>query len=258
MYRQFDLSSITTNLILKQIAIEMTAGIDPKSISGEDLRVFDCTANNYVTFAYAVAGSNLTLTLNDYPRSNSRYIVILQEITNIVGEKLARGIHHSIVFKSAINTKVKIISPVFSEKITDLNLILDEYLAEGETGELVNSFCVEIALDNLFQNIIKTISLTSSQAHIDIAPGQYYIRVRAQTDFEYGRWSDVSTFVIYEGSESEGSSDPENTNEAIYTSYIDIVDTPVISNSLGAIIIEFNDFIDPSSTENIIVTRRVI
>lgn len=255
MYRQFGLLSITTNLINKQIIVEMNSDISPSSISGEDIRVFDCTANNYVAITYEVLGPRLIITLLNDPVSNGRYIVIFQDVENIVGEKLSKGIHNSIYFKSAIKSRVEIIKPSFAEKVNNFVLTLNEYIPDNETGEPVNRYYLEIATDNLFQNVVQTSILTEPETEIDIAPGQYFIRVRAQNSTEYGLWSDISTFVLTRETEPvEEEPDPG----AIFLYPISMVSTPTLSYDGNSIIIEFDYPIDPDSTNNIVVTRRVL
>jgi biopolymer transport protein ExbD len=201
--------------------------------------------------------------MKEWPQPNIEYIISIQNLTNVLGDALVSGVRRKIIFVSSITSKVQITYPAFNEVITDLKLKWQE-TAVDPNQPLVNSYYIEISTEANFYNIVKKTEV-QDRTEIDltdVTKKQYYVRVRAQKDGEYGSWSDVVTFVVGDSADVPGpifdDGDSSVNEEPIFSADMQIVSAPANGETPASFIIEFDCEVDPDSIEDIIVLRRRI
>lgn len=273
MFREFSCSSITTDAKNKSITLFMTAEIDERTVVGDNLQLLDCSTNSFVIIDYTVDLDKIIITLPRFPVPNSKYTIVLQGVTDIVGNPLKRGInYYNVQFESPILTEVKFVSPTHSEEVDNLIFSLYEYIAEKDLPnkdqiEFTNSFYIEVATDNLFNNIIFTTELIDRNILpvMELRNGQYFARVRVQKLDAYGNWSEVITFVLNSSTPNNKSNVFNNTEqesesdlEPVFYKPLTIVGVPKDGDDINSFFIEFSGEIDPDSFEFIEVYRRMI
>lgn len=258
MYQKFSIVFISADLIEKRIAIEFTHDVDGDTVTLDTLTLLEKESSRIVDVRIHTKRNFVYLELLDWPNPNTEYMLLIQKgIKSIVNDELPDSLQRSIYFKSEVTSAVEVRSPSDYEEINELFISWVEKRTVPSEN-LVNSYYIEIAKDNAFYNIIQK---TEVHDRNDITlsllpPGQYYLRIRAQKNGHYGRWSDTVTFVVKE--ESRKPPDSNFDDGPIFEEELEVVMTPVNGETPKSFIIEFNEEIDPESIENIIVTRRSI
>lgn len=263
MFQEFSVNGVKADLQTKTVIVECTFDIDPESIS--QVTLYTKATRNNVGFRTEVKGKTIVLVLDDWPVPNSEYVLSVQKLKTVLGDELASGVRRKLIFKSSICSGVKVTYPAYDEVITDLKAAWEEIVPE--TYSRVDSYYVEIATEIGFHNIRKK-TVVDGRNEIDLTDlpnGQYFIRVRAQKDNEYGLWSEVITFVVGDSPAKPGPifdpqepEEPEDEDDDIYVPNIRIITKPADGETPQSILIEFDCEIDPDSIEDIIVIRREI
>lgn len=264
MYQDFRILAIEADIKKKSITIECNFDIDPETLS--EIELLDRNTRNTVGLRSEVKGKVISLVLTDWPSPNSEYIISIQKLKTVLGDELASGIRRKIIFKSSICSTVKVTYPAYDEVITDLKAAWIESVPDASLSK-VDSFYVEISTEIGFHNIRKKLEIVG-RSELDLTElpdGQYYIRVRAQKDGEYGTWSEVVTFVVGDSPAKPGPifdpqdpSDEQPDIDDIYTPVIKIISMPEDGVTPTSILIEFDQEIDPDSIDDIIIIRRSI
>lgn len=265
MYQDFRILAIDADIKKKSVTIECNFDVDPESIA--EIGLLDKLSRNDVDFRSEVKGKVVSLVLTDWPSPNSEYVISIQKLKTMFGDELASGVRRKIIFKSSICSTVRITYPAYDEVITDLRAAWTEILADPSHAS-VDSHYVEISTEIGFHNIRKKVEIVG-RTELDLTElpnGQYYIRVRAQKDGEYGTWSEVITFVVGDSPAKPGPIfDPQDPSDElpdfdndIYAPAIKIVSVPEDGITPKSILIELDCEIDPDSIEDIIIIRRSI
>lgn len=264
MHQDFRITAIDTDLQKKAIIVESTFDIDPETVNNSNFVLMDRLTRNEVELDFKVDGKTIIASLLAWPTPNVDYILRIEKLTNVLGEELSTGVRRKIQFESEIVSKVKVTFPANNEVIDDLKVAWDEVADEEHK---IGSFYVEVSTENAFHNIIKKTMIGGRHEIdlLDVPKGQYYVRVRAQKDDQYGEWSEVITFLIGENpSAPEPIYNPTEPDEVpieddvIFEGDLEIVSTPETGTTPSSILIEFDREIDPDSIENILVIRRSI
>lgn len=253
----FCINEVTTSLYTKSITINTSFDIDPESVNDSTIKFNEFSSKNLVDYKLEVEGKSIILTLLDWPKPNQEYLLIVNGIKNILGNDLQSGTKRKITFESGITSNISLIHPSYDEVISDLRLEWEEKLVD-ESAQLVNSYYLEIATENAFNNIIRNTKVQNANTInlADINNGQYYVRIRAEKLNEYGPWSEVSTFIV-DSVSNNTIPEPELNQEydQIYVPEIGIELKPENGTTPTSFIIRFNREIDPNSINNIVVRK---
>lgn len=256
MYREFGIIGIFTNLVDRTVQIEFTLDLDPDSASLDSLVLCDKSTARIIPVNIAVSKKIITLHLQEWPEAEKEYLLRIQSgIRSIVDDELPDSLQRVIVFKSEVLSTVNVISPSHHEVLNELHIKWEEISIDGKEESLVSSYYLEIAKENAFYNIVRSTEITDRQEIqlTDIEEGQYYLRIRAQKNGEYGRWSEVITFLVQEENEDE-----ETSEEPIFEEDLELVSQPVNGETPTSFIFVFDEEIDTENMPSIVVKRRSI
>lgn len=191
MYKAFNLSSVKQDAANKKLQLKFNFDIDKDTI-GPDTFNLVSSEGAHVDFSWDVVDDVVYLELKDWPEPNSVYqLIIRNDIKSISGQQLKNALRYNVVFESHITSVVTIKSPYNFQKVEDLTI-------EWEESESVGKYKVEIAEENRFYNLIYDAVVTENKIELtipDMKPGQYYLRVRVTDNNEYGKWSNIVTFI---------------------------------------------------------------
>lgn len=192
---QFSVLAVSTSLKTKSIFIECNFDVDENTVSNSSIVLLNKTANTIELFESEVDGRIIQVKLKSDPQPGDSYSILIQNgIESVVGDKLDGAMMRNLVFESEVVSEIEIISPANFEKIGKLKLSWKEI-----GSSLTNESEWQIAKENGFYNICyqtKVQDATSIELpHLE--DGQYYFRGRAIKGEDYGRWSEVRTFLYH-------------------------------------------------------------
>lgn len=255
VYTEFSIVSVDTDIMTRSITITATFDVDAGSVNQSTVQLYSDVNKNYVAYDAVVQGKVITLTLHDWPSTNTDYILSISKIKNVLGAELANGngIFRKIIFSSNVTSSVEITYPAYNEVINDLKA---EWIEDqpNPNGELANSFYIEVSSDVAFYNIVKS-TLVVGRNNIDLSDipnGQYFMRIRAQKDNAYGAWSDVVSFIVQTGAVVPEEPDDE---QSMFVQELNLVSSPLNGETPGSFVFEFDAPLGVVTIENIIVTR---
>lgn len=255
MYREFGVTGIYTSLIDKKIDLEFTLDVHPDTATLDAIALTVKANGRVIPLILSVNRNVVTLELQEWPQAGTEYVLRIQSsnIRSIVDDELPDSIQRTIVFKSEVLSTVDILSPSHHEELFELHVTWEEQPGEAD-GSLVSSFYLEIAKENAFYNLVReTFVADRSEIRLaDIEPGQYYVRVRAQKGNNYGRWSDVITFIVAQPEVVEVE------EEEIFQAPLRLIRQTENGETPGSFIFEFDRELNPDIIPSIKVRRRMI
>lgn len=251
MYQRFDLINVSTNLLEKKVTLVFSLDVDEASAINNTIVLCEKLMGTIASYSISVEGKTVILLLKDWPVPNTEYYIsISNSLLSITEDSLDSSFRRTVVFPSEITSLIEITSPSNYEEISSVLLKWKEVL--GESNVLVNNYCLEISTENVFYNlVIKTDVLNKQEINLEnIADGQYFARIRAQNSSQYGKWSDVITFVV-----KAVKVVPVNVE---YEQDLIVESSPENGVTPSSFIIEFDEDIDPAYEITVVVTRRRI
>lgn len=257
MYREFGITKISTSLSEKNIHIEFSLDVDPDTVTSDTIAVMEKESRRILDFAINTNRNIVVLTLNEWPKADTEYIIRIQSgIQSIVEDNLPDSLQRAIIFKSEVTSAIEIISPAQHEETESLLFSWREVKSDDLESSLVYSYYLEVAKENAFYNIVRKTTVEGQQEIklLGVEPGQYYVRIRAQKGASYGKWSETITFIVVNSSEQEDIDD----EDIIFEDELLIVSTPVNGETPGTFVIEFDEELDPGAVYEVSVTRRRI
>lgn len=212
------------DLALKQIVIETNFKIDTSSISMDNVLLYKCDENNtherftQYTLTIDKSEKNVVIQFEDYPSDNSKFYIIVKNLVDKLGRKLAENYDKYITFSYNIKTKVNIIKPTNQAvlKEGDVELVIatscedkgikyrieisrDVAFFKSDYIILSNNKDEVFISDNVEYNLIGfDIEQTEIKALINFkTDGQYFIRIRAEKEEHItGKWCDAVSFSV--------------------------------------------------------------
>lgn len=251
----FKILAIRTNLAEKNIVIETTLDIDPDTIGYDSVKITEKESKRIIDYTAEVKFDKVTLHLEEWPTPNVEYLLKVQHVESVMGDKLPASLQRRIYFESELESRVEIISPANFEKISELSITLREIPLKEEAA-LTGSFYIQIARENSFYTTIKD-TLTENENIIlsDLKSGQYYIRARVEKDGMYSAWSETSTFTIEE--ERVSGHDHENNDHApVLDLGLKLISSPREGETPELFLISFDHVIDPYELKVVSVIKR--
>lgn len=265
MHQDFIVVDIATDLFNKKIDIYFNFELDASTVTDRSLKIVDNTSGSVIPITYEVDGSCISVTLKEDPVPETEYMLICnKEICNVTKQKLKTEYVRYIRFTSTIKNKIKIVSPNNLETIDKLYVVWQEI--KDEPNPFISRYRIQIAKDNNFSNIvIDTIINDKNDVYLtpeDPDKYQYYLRIRVESDNEFGAWSDIVSFVYDKDLNKKSDDDNSTSSKEDIKPVVDIpltlVDKPENGDTPESFIFTFDDPIDASSLNiNMIhVTRK--
>ena len=258
----FCVQAITPDLYNQCVDIRLSAEPDEDTVNEGNIFLMHTGDNNdksIAPFDIEIDDRIIRLHLREWAVPNDRYVLIVQKgIKNLMGDmELETSILREVFFRSDVTSDVLILSPADYEEISGaLNVKWEE--TARKLSDLVGSFYLEVARENAFYNVVCSTFISRTAAKKDkkgiysiplkeIAdPGQYFVRVRSERkkNGDYGKWSNVATFVIKSTeepvpsspkgieTESQSSQNEEKKNDPEGPEIIDFSSEPTDYNDL--------------------------
>lgn len=194
MFNDFCITSIYTDLSLKQVIIETNFKVEENTVNLETVQLVNYDSGSLENYKLQVKEKNIVLILNEWPSQDIQYLIKVTDIKDMLGRSMNSPVSKKIVFVSDIKSKVDIVKPVNNEALTT-KIIEIEINAISEEEQVLN-YRYEISSDVAFFNMINVVETKDLKTKIELSDGQYYLRARAQGEKDYGDWSEVVTFTV--------------------------------------------------------------
>lgn len=199
MHQDFVVVDVVTDLFHKKLDVYFNFDVDAATVTSRSLQLVESKGGAVVPVTYAVDGQRVSLTLRDDPVPDAEYILLVnKEIRTVTRQPLLTEYMRHIFFRSAIKNTVQILSPSDMESVSDIHIIWQEqkYLE----APFLDSYRIQIARDNTFQDIVidTTAVQKTEMQFMAQPPNQYFLRIRVESDTEFGPWSKTISFVLQE------------------------------------------------------------
>lgn len=245
---EFGITDVIASLKEQSVFVYFTLDLDEETVNPENIiltvRDIDTGKNDIALYDISVFNNIIQLKLNEWAVPNVRYTLVIQPGTkSITGELLNGALIRNFSFKSDVTSKVNLLTPADFEKIPykDFTCTWEEI-----GNSLTHNFYLEICKNQAFFDLVLKTSVFGKRSFTtnELEPGQYFIRIRAQQDDEYGYWSPLKTFIV-DDSNDENTDTPVNPDEDNNGNEDLIDDGPVIVEDDNT-----NDLIIVSTSEN--------
>lgn len=257
----FRIQAITTHLAAKKIVIEATLDIDPDTVGYNSVKLTEKASKRIVDYTPEVKFDQLILHLDEWPTPNVEYLLKIQHVESVMGDKLPASLQRKIFFKSEIESTVDIVSPADFEKIEELTIQLREITSREEAPQ-VGTFYIEISVENgFYKPVVKTLMHDTSMKFMELNSGQYYARARVQDDKGYGAWSTTKTFVIESPFAEKKTPVPgkeQENGDPVFELPLFAEETPEDGTLPETFVFRFNRDIDPDMVGKIRVIKRQV
>lgn len=238
MYQNFNIIKVETDSIQRQVIIHFNLDIDPDTVTKRTLKLIDNETDAILPYKLKVRRDTVTLSLLDDPVPNREHLLLCDKsIKSITNQSLYSSKINYIVFASDIVDSVSIVSPAEQAVITACKISWKENppLYDENT---IHRYHIQIAKENLFYNVLQD-SIVENQTEIEFPAfeqdGQYYVRIRIESETEYGPWSDIISFVYqsnpFGNTPEEGESESDEDKPATGTDL-----TPIFYSKLNTIL----------------------
>ena len=236
-YIKFCIIAVETSLKDQSIYVTFNKEIDTDTISLQNviLAVNDTIAAPVANFQIIVGDDLKTvkLLLTDTPIVNTPYVLVIRDtVKDLEGNNLDKSLFRNVTFASNVTSDIDVKSPANFEIITEQTFVWEE---KGDS--LVNSYRLQVSSDTGFHNVQVDTLITDKRSvtlGAMLKAGQYYFRIRAEQDEEFGLWSQTRTFLVQQADEyeeetvSDDQQDEENEETVIEDLVRDIKDDRII------------------------------
>lgn len=233
-YIKFCVIAVETSLKEQSIYVTFNKELDSDTLNYQNIILaINGTVSAPLASYNIILGDDLKtlkLQFTDSPTVNQPYILVLQDkISDLEGNMLDKSLFRNITFRSSVTSDITLNSPSNFEIITSQNFSWTE---NGDN--LVNSYRLQVSSDTGFHNIqVNTFikDKTSVTLGASLKAGQYFYRVRAETEDMFGIWSEVRTFLVQKNNEyeEESTDNVTETEEIVVEDLVgDIKDNKII------------------------------
>lgn len=201
---RFQLLSVKGDIKNQRVLLKFSSDVDEETATDDNIYLMSRTAKAVVPVSIVVERCFIYMNLLKWAAPNEEYsLVVGTGLQNLVGESFESTPPVVFTFKSAITSDVKILYPVNHMGLSDVALKWKEI--NKDSSGYVGSFYIEIATENAFYNVVykTTVDNSAEKTNDNVysiilseltEDKQYYVRIRAEKDGEYGSWSEVVTF----------------------------------------------------------------
>lgn len=259
MYQKFTVSSLKVQEASNTIVVGFTFDVDEDTVSDRSIYVTEAKAGvqPLMQVEKTVDGSTITLHYVHLKVNTPYEIHVTKDIHSILDNPLAIEFLKEFQLKSEVDSTISIISPVDHEEQPQLKLHFKE--TPGANKMVFKSYRVQAATDVNFLDLVLDDKVKVDK--LDFAPfkenRQYFVRVRAEMDGNYGNWSEPVTFSQNTLDLTEAIPDSD-ADDVLVERPLEVIAKPETGESPSSFIIEFNGDIDPASIDisSIMVTRK--
>lgn len=196
MEHRIQVLSVRTSLKNKTITLTCSADIDEDTVTPDTVCLALPSSAEIVPIKLECDRRKIIVTIIPEILINTDYrLTTTKEIESIVGESLEPLKALKVVFESAVVTDVQVISPVnfeTTEEETEL-----KWQETGKEEDLCNRYQIQIATDNGFFNVsVDNIIDGEDSFKVTLPANQYFVRIRAIKEPDYGKWSPIVTFTV--------------------------------------------------------------
>lgn len=265
-YIKFCILTVETSLKDQSIYLTFNKEVDQTTLSYSNI-VLALNSTHIAPLATydIVLGDDLKtlqLKFKDAPAVNQPYILMIQEnIKDLEGNTLDKSLLRYLEFKSNVTSDVVPRSP------SNFEIIEEQKFAWDEIGDnLVNVFRLQVATDTGFCNIVTDIIIkdqTSITLGTPLKAGQYFYRIRAEVDDNFGPWSEPRTFLVQQDKEyqeqdvSDDSTIDNDKDDVVVEDLVNDVkgerlvveDSPKSGSTPKSFLFLFSEDIDPNSLQ---------
>lgn len=204
MVMDFSIVSVKTSLLDNAIIITFSKDIDPDSVSPDNIYVMNHDSRAAIPFDIEVDEDFIKITSKLGFEPNTDYTILVQPgISDLVGAELQDPLLRQVHFGGDVTNTVKVIEPIDFEIVHEVALKWEEYDKKGKLipqKSIKDAFEIQIAHENAFYNVVCSTTTVAGDMNVSlkepIEEGQYYFRVRARQGEQFGRWSNVGTFIF--------------------------------------------------------------
>ena len=228
MQSLFNVTAISTDYSNKQIIIDTTFSIAPKTVNRKNVEVIAASSGTAVTYKLTVDDDKIIVTLKNWPELDEYYVVRIVNVKDKLDRELIHPVTKQVIFKADTKLKVVILSPNNNEAMVKqhnlINFSIKQINPDGsetvnpmpgsedlpslpneedmEKKEAVTEdelnvvYHFEFASDIAFFDIVKEYKTPYTNGYIQLDNGQYYVRCRAIENNMDGDWSDIVTFTV--------------------------------------------------------------
>lgn len=243
----FNILNFATDFINNKIVIEFTLHLDKTTVNFDKVIVIDGVTRKMPKYKIEIQKTKMNILFEEDPVPNRNYeIRILDGVRSAFGDYLEGSWSRGFVFKSSIDSTIEIISPSDFEVMEELNIKWKEIIKKEKNSD---RFKIEISKENVFFNnpIITSTFNKDSIILSDLEDGQYYLRMRAESESEYGEWSETISFIIKK----------KQIEEELPVFFDDLVFSEVPENGTQSDIFKFKVLSDVViDRENISIVKR--
>lgn len=198
MEHRIQVLSVKTSLKDKTIILTCSADIDEDTVTPDSICLALPSSAEIIPIKLECDRRKIIATVVPDILVNADYrLTTTKDIESVVGESLEPLKALRVVFESAVVTDVKIVSPANFETLDGETVF--EWQENGEEKDLCHKYQLQLATDTGFFNIsMDTVIEGENSLKTTLNTGQYFVRIRAIKDDDYGKWSKVITFTIPE------------------------------------------------------------
>lgn len=204
MVMDFSIVSVETSLLDNAIIINFSKDVDPDSVSPDNIYVMNHDSRAAVPFDIDVDEDFVKIKSKLGFEPNTDYVILIQPgISDLVGASLQDPVLRQVHFNGDVTNVVHIVEPIDFEIVHEVTLKWEEYDKQGKLipqKSIKDAFEIQIAHENAFYNVICSTTTVAGDINVTlkepIEEGQYYFRVRARQGKQFGRWSNVGTFIF--------------------------------------------------------------
>lgn len=202
MEHRIQVLSVKTNLKDKTIILKCSSDIDEDTVTPDSVCLALPSSAKMIPITLSCDRRSIIVSVIPEIQVGADYrLATTTDIEDVVGDKLEPLKALKVVFESAVTTSVKIISPITFEAIEQGQEVNIAWQEEGKPEDFCYKYELQIATDSGFFNIVLHNMIecepTIPPSFSTILPAeQYYVRIRAVKDDDYGQWSKAVTFTV--------------------------------------------------------------
>ena len=225
MIMDFSIVSVEASLLDNAIIVTFSKDIDPDSVSPDNIFVVAHETRAVVPFDIEADEDFVKITSKLGFEPNTDYMIMIQPgICDLIGNELPDPLMRRVHFGGDITNIVRVVEPIDFEVVHEVALKWQESDKDGNIiapEDVKDAFEIQIAHENAFYNVIYSTTTTASDTEAVLKDpeeeGQYYFRIRARQGEQFGRWSNVGTFIFKKKAEvptEEPAPEPAPEEEA--------------------------------------------
>ena len=264
MHQDFVVVDVVTDFFKKHLDIFFNFELDPTTVTDRSIKIVENHSGSVIPISYQTDGNCISVSLKEDPVPDIEYMLVCnKEICNITHQHLRTEYVRYIQFTSTIKNEVEIITPSNLETVDKLYIVWNE--KKYNADDYISRYHIQVASDNTFQHIkAETIVIDKTDMYLAISDEikrQYYLRIRVETEKDFGPWSDIVSFVYQKDIQNKKDTDKDATSDTDIRPVVEIpltlVEQPENGVTPESFVFTFDEPIAPDiSLSDIHITRK--